>query len=258
MRVKFYLKCVPAILRHPGILVQKRQYLFLISHMRSYSSLLGHILGSHPDISGYTEAHLQYTGPFSLLQLRLHVLTSHGYRLKGHCLFDKILHNYVITDAILARPDVRLLFSLRSPEATLKSIIANERAKALPAAYSGEPEEVVKEYIKRLHGIRRCADKAGKNAAYFDADRLVDDGDRLLAGLSEWLCLTPVLRSQYDTFALTGMHRFGDSSVNIRQGEIRRHGDTREEIVIPAPLLQDANTAYHECRTHLAERLLVL
>ena len=32
--------------RHSG------EFLFVISHMRSYSSLLCHILGSHPEISG--------------------------------------------------------------------------------------------------------------------------------------------------------------------------------------------------------------
>ena len=28
--------------------------IFLLSHMRAYTSLAGHILGSHPQINGYT------------------------------------------------------------------------------------------------------------------------------------------------------------------------------------------------------------
>src|SRR5262245_13075611 len=34
--------------------------LFVLSHMRSYSSLLSHVLGSHPEIDGYCETHLRY------------------------------------------------------------------------------------------------------------------------------------------------------------------------------------------------------
>ena len=36
--------------------------IFLLSHMRAYTSLAGHILGSHPQINGYYEMHLGYEG----------------------------------------------------------------------------------------------------------------------------------------------------------------------------------------------------
>jgi hypothetical protein len=38
----------------------RTQYLFVISHMRSRSSLLSHILGSHPQVIGYSELHQSY------------------------------------------------------------------------------------------------------------------------------------------------------------------------------------------------------
>ena len=34
------------------------QHIFLLSHMRANTSLISHILGSHPQISGYYEMHL--------------------------------------------------------------------------------------------------------------------------------------------------------------------------------------------------------
>jgi len=34
--------------------------IFLLSHMRAFTSLAGHILGSHPQINGYYEMHLSY------------------------------------------------------------------------------------------------------------------------------------------------------------------------------------------------------
>ena len=44
-------------------------YLFLLSHMRSYSSLMSHLLGSSPQIDGYGEMHLRYRTRLSLLAL---------------------------------------------------------------------------------------------------------------------------------------------------------------------------------------------
>ena len=52
---------------------QQYQRIFLLSHMRAYSSLIGHILGSHPHINGYYEMHLSYSGMADLdEQLRLY------------------------------------------------------------------------------------------------------------------------------------------------------------------------------------------
>jgi hypothetical protein len=41
-------------------------FLFVVSHLRSYSSLLCHILGNHPEISGYSEMHQSYLGATTL------------------------------------------------------------------------------------------------------------------------------------------------------------------------------------------------
>ena len=40
--------------------------IFLLSHMRAYTSLAGHILGSHPEINGYYEMHISYENPVAL------------------------------------------------------------------------------------------------------------------------------------------------------------------------------------------------
>jgi len=34
--------------------------IFLLSYMRAFTSLAGHILGSHPRINGYYEMHISY------------------------------------------------------------------------------------------------------------------------------------------------------------------------------------------------------
>jgi hypothetical protein len=46
-----------------------RRHLFLLGHMRSYSSVLSHILGSHPQIDGYCETHIKYRTRLDLWRL---------------------------------------------------------------------------------------------------------------------------------------------------------------------------------------------
>src|SRR5215467_8996279 len=63
--------------------VRPRRHLFVFGHMRSYSSLLCHILGSHPEIDGYCETHIKYRWYFDLLRLRYRVVTLTGEPLRG-------------------------------------------------------------------------------------------------------------------------------------------------------------------------------
>src|SRR6185436_15808518 len=68
-------------------------FLFVVSHMRSYSSLLCHILGSHPAISGYSEAHQSYFGRNDLDRLARTVREhTEEAALKPYVL-DKVLHD---------------------------------------------------------------------------------------------------------------------------------------------------------------------
>ena len=50
--------------------------IFLLSHMRAFTSLLGHILGSNPEINGYYEMHLSYEDA-SALESQLAEYTKH-------------------------------------------------------------------------------------------------------------------------------------------------------------------------------------
>ena len=64
--------------------------IFLLSHMRAFSSLAGHILGSHPAINGYFEMHISYDD-VSALDKQLDVLQEHeALKQNSHNLFDKL------------------------------------------------------------------------------------------------------------------------------------------------------------------------
>ena len=58
------------LLRHPSVYLGRREYVIVLSHMRSYSTLLAHLLGSHPEIAGYAEMHTSYAQRRDLLRLR--------------------------------------------------------------------------------------------------------------------------------------------------------------------------------------------
>ncbi|QQZ27263.1 hypothetical protein HMY34_16720 [Thiothrix subterranea] len=49
-------------------MTQSYSRIFLLSHMRAYSSLLGHIIGSQPRINGYYEMHQSYLSDADLAQ----------------------------------------------------------------------------------------------------------------------------------------------------------------------------------------------
>src|SRR4051812_40983666 len=74
---------------------RERRYLLLLSHMRSYSSLLAHVLGSSPEVDGYGETLLRYQLPLDLWRLRRQVRRSTGQPLRGTWLLDKVLHNRI-------------------------------------------------------------------------------------------------------------------------------------------------------------------
>jgi hypothetical protein len=51
------LTTIPALARRPGVFLGSRAYVLVLSHMRSFSSMLCHVLGSHEEIAGYAEMH---------------------------------------------------------------------------------------------------------------------------------------------------------------------------------------------------------
>src|SRR5215469_2188157 len=100
-----------------------RRYLFVLGHMRSYSSLLCHILGSHRQIDGYCETHIKYRTRWDLWRLRSRVVRLTGEPLHGRYVLDKMLHNYPLAASILRSRYTRWIVLLRRPLPTVQSIV---------------------------------------------------------------------------------------------------------------------------------------
>jgi hypothetical protein len=227
--------------------------IFLLSHMRAFTSLAGHILGSHPQINGYYEMHISYEDA-TALDRQLEVFRQ-GDVLKENSryLFDKLLHNdYVLKPERLGLAELKILVSLAEPERTIRSIVHLFRQKPDPDLYAS-PVEAANYYVARVEALAEFCRTAERGYYYFDAELLQRAPERLLPRLSEWLELDSPLSERYQTFSHTGKAGRGDSSERIHRGRIDRTRMDYSHVVIPEEVLRVAREVYRECRGRMIE-----
>jgi hypothetical protein len=220
--------------------------LFILSHMRSYSSLLAHVLGSHPEIDGYCETHLRYYFPFDVLRLRWRVRKLTGEPLRGRYVLDKILHNYAIAPSILDAPRTRAVLLLRQPVDVMQSVL-HMGTHLDPLERNTNLEHVSGYYIARLGRLAELARQLGRRAAFLESEALLERTDETLEFLRDHLELSGPLQRQYRSFAKTGKPGFGDPSPAIRSGEIGGYRAKRTQFAVPAALIDKITAAYGAC-----------
>ena len=229
--------------------------IFVVSHMRSFSSLLCHILGSHRQISGYVETHQSYVGTVELDRLATIVRLATGGRVIGKYILDKILHNEVyIAPGVLGAANVRVLFLVRTAEDTLKSILNLFHDSPGKEPWS-EPEQALDYYVTRLQRIEEYSVQLGRNALFLEAEKLVDETDVALERVSRWLQLDEQLSANYRTFTYTGVPFYGDPSPYIKTGKIIANAEDRHRgyvaMGIPDEISRRGEQAYIACRETL-------
>jgi hypothetical protein len=227
---------------------QQYRRIFLLSHMRAYSSLTGHILGSHPQVNGYYEMHLSYTGA-EILDKQLSAYTLQETPKPGSTyLFDKLLHNeYTLDPGILPDTDIKMLLSVRTPEDSLKSIIQLFQAKPVDEPYA-DPALATGYYIQRLAALATFSRENPGRYLYFDAELLKTGSRQLLGAITRYCELTTPLLERYQVFSLTGKARAGDSSSLINSGKIQASGSRYPGIQLATHYLSRAEQAYKEYR----------
>ena len=231
-------------------------FLFVVSHMRSYSSLLCHILGSHSEISGYSEAHQSYFGRNDLERLARTVREATEEATLKRFVLDKVLHsNEQIAPDILRRPDVRCIFLLRNPRDTIASILNMAHTLRSTGDFS-IPSRVVAYYEQRLLLMEAYGVHVAGRAIFVESERLLVDTDLLLARITEWLGLAEPLSPEYRTFRHTGRPHHGDPSSHIKAGKIVADDEYRHRDYVPFAIADDVlergNAAYARCRAALS------
>jgi hypothetical protein len=238
--------------RRPSVLLGRRRYILVLSHMRSYSSLLCHILGSHPQIAGYAEMHQSYRNRLDLMRLRVRVFRSLGGVLDGRFVLDKILHNeYTVSDSVLNHPAVLPIFLVRRPGPSLTSIV--EMGRRLPdVGWYSDRAAVTNYYESRLEELTRLAGSVDRSFLFIRAEDVVDDTARAFQLLCSFLGLEQPLEESYSLFEHTGEPGWGDDSTVIREGVIVR--DRGADVIdFEDVLLSRARLAYSHCARTLGK-----
>jgi hypothetical protein len=221
--------------------------------MRAYTSLVGHLLGSHPEIDGYYEMHLSYASAQDLDSQAQRYREQHSLKRGSRFLFDKLLHNDYALELQRFDPDkTTVLVSLRPPEPTLKSIVSLFARKDSGDPYA-DPVGAAIYYIERLHALDAFGREHPRRFFYFDAELIRTDTGRVLSELRQWLQLRSPLVERYLSFSRTGVTDAGDSSPAIAAGHVIRAENTYPGIVLDADSLQQAQAAYQDCRRQLVE-----
>jgi len=225
--------------------------IFLLSHMRAFTSLAGHILGSHPQINGYYEMHLSYTDASALdKQLALYQ-QSDALKPNSRYLFDKLLHNdYLLQPERLGLANTKILISLLEPEHTIKSIVNLFAQKEIEDLYAS-PLEAANYYIARVKALADFSQANQRGYYYFDAELWQRSPEILLPKLSDWLELDSPLSERYERFSHTGKSGKGDSSQRIHHGSIDKTKSNYSHIAIPEEALKAAQKAYRDCRQEI-------
>ncbi len=230
------------------------QRIFLLSHMRAFTSLAGHILGSNPAINGYYEMHVSYCDA-SALHRQLAVYGENDALKPGsRHVFDKLLHNdYVLNLDEPALAGSQVLVSIMAPGQTIRSIVDlfSRKETVHPLA---SPEAATDYYIERVRTLVDFCRRYPQRYYYYDAEMFQAEPGILLAALSQWLQLDEPLTEHYQLFSQTGKARKGDSSKFIHSGRIDRKPIDYSHVRIPAALLEKATEVYQTGRRVMREQ----
>jgi hypothetical protein len=219
--------------------------------MRAYTSLVGHLLGSHPEIEGYYEMHLSYASAEDLEQQARLYSEQDSPKPGSRFLFDKLLHNdYTLALDQFESKRTVVLMTLRPPEPTLKSIVSLFTSKPGGDPYA-DPAGAAAYYIERVQALAAFGQRYPRRFYYFDAELIRTDTARVLSALGQWLQLGTPLTARYRSFARTGATGAGDSSPAIAAGHVIHQEKTYPDVALDAESLQRAREAYQDCRRQL-------
>ena len=227
------------LIGEPSILTRKRRYIFILGHMRSYSSLLSHILGSHPQIDGNSEQHLHYKSRLDLIRLCVALKQELEEPLRGDIALDKLLHNGALSPSILKLPKIQFLILIREPRETLASHFRMQESKVYGASWQGCSSY----YRSRLERLATVAKELRDRASFLKAEDLLERTDSVLLALQKKFALSGPLSETFQSFPQTGKAGSGDQSNWINEGRIIRNR-SQKSLEIPHQVLSECESTY--------------
>jgi hypothetical protein len=250
-------------LRPPGL---QLRVLFVLSHQRSGSSLLVHLLNTNPQIIGYGESLLHYASKRDLRRLPLMVMarTRKPVALQRYVV-DKLLYAELLEETSLLRHDeLRTIFLVREPEGALRSLIQAPKLDHWPQQPNANRDHVdhevaTKYYCDRLRDLEeysRIVDDK-ERSVFITHQQLLERTDEVFGAFQKMLRVKKPFSEQYEILPTTGASGYGDVSDNIKRGFVDRQIE-RQRIEIREDLVENATAAFSRCSETLREHCMPL
>jgi hypothetical protein len=228
------------------LLNRPQTYILVVSHMRSGSSLLHHLLQTNRLILGAGESNRAYR---NAADLRRFSLWAH---LDRRCLFrwhafvtDQINHTEKLRDAaLLRRADVRTIVLIREPHGTIASLV-----KLVNEFYGSRAneQELIAYYLERINALGALANTLsrppGAMAFLLTYDELVNRSAASLSAMQHYLGLAESFSPTYETFDYTSTR--GDPSQKVKMKQIVSE-DRHSDYSLPAESRWQLEERYRE------------
>lgn len=238
-------------IRKAAAIALPSKHIFLLSHMRAYTSLFGHIMGSNPAICGYYEMHIGYHSWKSPIRQKILYFEQEEPKPGFSFMFDKVLHNeHSVSLNVLNSRRAKAIFCLRQPQDVIPSIL-KLYGDIDPSHEFNSETFATQYYVQRLETLASIAQALDRDFFYLDADSIKLKADKCLASLSDWLELQTPLSDTYTLQKNTSKKRYGDSSDALRAGRIRREASHYEAWPVREASMKEAYDAYCKTRTTL-------
>jgi len=250
------LQKVTMLLKSPRIALSTSRAIFVLSHMRSRSSALSHVLGSHPKIVGHGELLRGYRSRADMALSRIQLQQRSEHRF----FHDKLLHNYTfLHDSLLTATENKIVFLLREPISAAESFVRLYRTERPECnRLDGEVHQDFCDYYQqRLPVLATMAEKIGRRAVLIDSDMLIERAEPTLAALSRFLELATGLKSEFRLFTDSGSSGHGDTTGGLQAAKLQPQLH-RDATPVDPTLAQQLIQVYTQCRAAIEERVSLL
>ncbi len=183
--------------------------ILVLSHMRSVSTALTHVLATHPEIWGYGETHVSYSAERAPGRLWLNLLRHQRSGIGRKLILDKVLHNDLDRAVMPAFYRARAVFLLRSPAPAIRSIQALSVAQGLADWQS--PEQAARYYLMRITRLMHHWNHfPPERRIGMLSENLMRDPEGGLVRLSQFLPVSHPLKNRYVAEGRAARHGAGD------------------------------------------------
>jgi hypothetical protein len=209
-------------------------------------------MGSHPEISGYSEMNISYQSIDDLQILRSKVRRSLNNEDLNRIVLDKLLHiRLTIASEVLNHKEVSIIFLLRRPEPTFSSIL---KYIELSGSLRDRTLYAIQYYLQRTKQFVKLADQLENDSLFIESDQIIINTDNVFSLIQKFLGLNTSLSRDYDTFKFTGVPGYGDPSPNIFAGKLINVPQNQSAVDLSPDISNLLQQAYMECRDKLLKK----